>query len=146
MIQRLLFAVSLAVLLFMMYELPALMGDGYLRLLPTGMLAGLVLLGGIVWAVVWPRLLYETWQYELRTEELYLERGIVTRIKTVVPLRRVQHLDVSQNVLEREFDLGRLVVYTAGTMNSTVVVPGLLYEDAEALRNEIRHFVVEDAV
>ena len=91
-----------------------------------------------------PRLRWRYWRYALRTEELYLERGVFNRVRTVVPLRRVQHVDVSQDLFEREFDLGKLVVHTAGGRSSTVAVPGLRYQTAERLRDDVKRYVLDE--
>ena len=112
------------------------------RLLPFGLLTGAVLLVGLLVSLSWPRLRYRYWRFALRKEELYLERGVLNRVRTVVPLRRIQHLDVSQNVLEREFSLGKLIVHTAGTRSSDVVLPGLALDQAEQLRDTIRKYVL----
>lgn len=116
------------------------------RTLPFGVLSSLVLLTGLGISFFVPRLRYRFWQYDLRTEELYLERGILNRVRTIVPLRRIQHLDVSQDVLEREFKLGKLIVHTAGTRSSEVILPGLAFEEAERLRDEVKTYILEDAV
>ncbi len=115
-------------------------------LLPFGLLPALVLLLGGALTLVVPRLRYRFWRFDLRAEELYLERGIWNRVRTVVPLRRIQHLDVSQDVIERNFDLGRLVVHTAGARSSDVVLPGLHIDEAERLRDQVKHYITEDAV
>lgn len=127
------------------YEVLAFLGDngGWL---PRGAITLLVLLAGSAWTVFVPTLRYRFWRYDLRPEELYLERGILNRVRTIVPLRRIQHLDVSQDVIEREFDLGKLIVHTAGSRSSEVVLPGLRYDEAQALRDELKHYVLEDAV
>src|SRR3712207_7159370 len=39
--------------------------------------------------------------YALDGEELRVARGVWTRIETIVPLARVQHIDVAQGPLER---------------------------------------------
>ncbi|GAB5521187.1 MAG: PH domain-containing protein [Rhodothermales bacterium] len=115
-------------------------------LLPAGLTTVVVLLASIGLCVFIPRWKYRYWRFNLDTEELYLERGIFNRVRTIVPLRRIQHLDVSQNLLEREFDLGKLIVHTAGSESSSVVLPGLDYAEAEQLRDSIKHYIVEDAV
>lgn len=127
------------------YELLAFLGnnEGWL---PRGAISLLILLAGAAWTVFVPTLRYRFWRYDLRPEELYLERGILNRVRTIVPLRRIQHLDVSQDVIEREFDLGKLIVHTAGSRSSEVVLPGLRYDEAQALRDELKHYVLEDAV
>ena len=126
------------------YDLVHLFRDE--ALLPFGLLTGAVLVSGSVLALGLPRLRYRFWRYALREEELYLERGILNRVRTIVPLRRIQHLDVSQDILEREFDLGKLIVHTAGTRSSEVVLPGLNMAEAERLRDTLKHYILEDAV
>lgn len=114
--------------------------------LPFGMLMGGVLTAGVLWTIVHPALRYRFWRFDLRQDELYLERGIFNRVRTIVPLRRIQHLDVSQDVLEREFDLGKLIVHTAGARSSEVVLPGLHYGEAQQLRDTLKTYILEDAV
>lgn len=120
-----------------------LVGEGWF---PAGVLTGTILLVGTLWTVLIPRLRYRFWRYELRTEELELIRGIWRRVITIVPLKRIQHLDVSQDIIERNFELGRLVVHTAGTRSSDVIVPGLQYTEATRLRDEVRQFITGEAV
>lgn len=117
---------------------------GGARAVPAGVptLAALVL--GAAWVLLVPRWRYRFWRFALREEELLLERGIWTRVRTVVPLRRVQHLDVAQSVIERPFGLGRLIVHTAGTRSHAVELPGLAIEEAERLRDTIKRYVLED--
>lgn len=114
--------------------------------LPLGLLSGVVAVVGIVGCISIPRLRYRYWKYRLRDEELFLERGIFNRVNTIVPLSRIQHLDVSQDIIEREFDLGKLIVHTAGTRSSDVILPGLDIDEAHRLRDEVKHFIKEDAV
>jgi len=146
MIQYTGFVLLLSAGLFFFYELPAFFRTIDDRLLPPGLLTMLVFGLGIGLSILVPRLRYRFWLFDLHAEELYLERGILTRVRTIVPLRRIQHLDVSQNILEREFELGKLIVYTAGTQNNAVILPGLPYETAEALRNEVKLYIQEDTL
>lgn len=112
--------------------------------LPFGTLSGMVLVGGVIYTLVWPYLRYRAWGFALHPEELYTEHGVLNHVRTVVPLRRIQHVDVSQDLVEREFALGRLVVHTAGSRSSDVVVPGLPLTEAERIRDEIKRFILED--
>ena len=118
-------------------------GEGWF---PLGVATGSILVLGTTWIVLVPRLRYRFWRYELRAEELELVRGIWRRVTTIVPLKRIQHLDVSQDLIERNFEVGQLVVHTAGTRSSDVVVPGLRYDVAVKLRDEVRQFITGEAV
>ena len=126
------------------YDVTSVFGNG--GYLPFGVPMAISAIVGVSWSVLQPSLRYKFWRFDLRPEELYLERGILNRVRTVVPLRRIQHLDVSQDVLEREFDLGKLIVHTAGARSSEVVLPGLNYDEAQHLRDTLKSYVLEDAV
>jgi uncharacterized protein len=126
----------------LVYDVIHLLGED--GALPPGVLTGGALTAGVLVSVIVPRLRYRFWRYVLTSEELYLERGILNRVRTIVPLRRVQHLDVSQSLLEREFDLGKLIVHTAGSRSGDVVLPGLRNEEAERLRDHVKRYILED--
>lgn len=116
------------------------------KLLPFGVLTLIVL--GIFGSMAWflPPLRYRYWGYRLGNEELLLVRGIFNRVHTIIPMRRIQHLDVSQDLFEREFDVAKLIVHTAGTRSSDVVLPGLEQEVAESLRDEMKQFITDQAL
>jgi hypothetical protein len=62
----------------------------------------------------------------------------------VVPLVRVQHIDVTRGPLEKAFGVATLVVHTAGTHNSIVMLPGLAPQRAAEIRDIIREHVRTD--
>lgn len=116
------------------------------RFLPLGLATGVALVAFGLGGWLLPKFRYRFWRFYLTDEELFLERGIFNRITTIVPLRRVQHMDVSQDIIEREYTLGNLVVYTAGTRGSQVVLPGLQFEEAQALRERIKLYITDEPV
>jgi len=93
-----------------------------------------------------PRLRYKYWGYDLRAQELLLVRGLFNRVHTIIPLRRIQHLDVSQDLFEREYDVAKLIIHTAGTRSSDVILPGLSLKVAEKLRDEMKEFITDEAL
>jgi uncharacterized protein len=112
--------------------------------LPWGILlvpAVLVFAYLALWA---PPRRYRAWGYRMDGEELRLRRGVWTRIHTLVPLDHVQHIDVSQGPIERALGICSLVLHTAGTLHSQIVVPGLTRSTAERMRDEIRARVREE--
>ena len=136
---------GLSALLFfpvLFYDLTHLFSSG--SWLPFGVLSGTVLALATLYCLAWPRLRYRAWGFALRPEEVYMEHGVLQHVRTVVPLRRIQHVDVSQDLMEREFALGRLVVHTAGSRSSDVVIPGLPLPEAEKIRDKIKRFILED--
>lgn len=108
-----------------------------------GVLTGLLVLM-VLYITVWPGWRYRAWGYAVHEDEIVLEYGVITHVRTVVPLRRIQHLDVSQDLFEREFDLGRLIIHTAGTRSSDVVIPGLPLPTAEQIRDDVKQYILDD--
>ena len=85
-----------------------------------------------------PKRRWQAWSYRMTEADLALGHGVWTQVRTLVPLERVQHIDISQGPVERACGVCRLVLHTAGTMHSRVVLPGLERARAEAMRSAIR--------
>lgn len=94
---------------------------------------------GVVRAV----LLYRSWTYVVRADSLFLSRGVLTRVRTVVPYVRVQHIDTKRSPLERLLGLSTLVVYTAGSRGADVTIPGLTPDRAETLQRRLERLTTE---
>ncbi|WP_144900951.1 PH domain-containing protein [Halobellus captivus] len=113
--------------------------------LPAAVFVGV---GGL--GVAFAVLRYRAWRYEVREDSLYLERGVLTRVRTVVPFVRIQHVDTSRSPTERLVGLASTVVYTAGSRGADVSVPGLTPSDADDLRERLKRLAIrsegEDAV
>ena len=106
-------------------------------------LAALLALGGVV---LLPKRRWRAWGYREEEDELHIRYGLWTRVRTVVPFGRVQHIDVAQGPVERGFGLATLVLHTAGTRGASVPLPGLLFDDAEQMRDRIRAKIRQDLV
>lgn len=108
--------------------------------------AGFVVVTGLPIA----RLRYRKWGYEMRDDALYLERGVFTEVRTVIPYVRIQHVDSRRNPTERAVGLASTVVYTAGSRGSDVRIPGLTDAGATDLRERLKELAIlageEDAV
>jgi membrane protein YdbS with pleckstrin-like domain len=115
------------------------------RLVAPGVALAILLVGGTL-AV----LRYRAWGYEVRDDGIYLERGVFTRVRTVVPFVRIQHVDSSRSPVERLVGLATTVVYTAGSRGADVTVPGLTPVRADDLRERLKRLAIrsegEDAV
>jgi membrane protein YdbS with pleckstrin-like domain len=104
-------------------------------LLGIGVFLGL----GLAWVV----LSYRVWIYQIRDDSLYLERGVVTHVRTIVPYVRIQHVDTSRSALERALGLSTLVVYTAGSRGADVSIPGLKPNEARDLQQRLKELAIE---
>ncbi len=113
---------------------------------PPFAVTGAVLLLGLLAAFVLPARRYRAWGYAEGEDELFIRRGLWTRVRTVVPFGRVQHIDVAQGPVQRRFGLATLILHTAGTHGAAVPLPGILHGDAEAMRDRIRAKIRQDLV
>lgn len=111
---------------------------------------GVVFVIGSVLGIVFAVLRYRIWTYQVRTDSLYLRRGVLTRVNTVAPYVRIQHVDTRRGPLDRVFGLATTVVYTAGSRGADVSIPGLTPERADDLQARLKQLAIaaesEDAV
>lgn len=103
-----------------------------------GLVAGPVLLLGLTSVIFFVPRGWRRWGYVFTDRELHVASGWLVRIHTVVPVSRVQHIDVSQGPLERGAGVATLTLHTAGTERSLVVLPGISRQRAEEIRDAIR--------
>jgi uncharacterized protein len=89
----------------------------------------------IVLAAVLPYLRYRWWRYEIRERDLFLSRGSLFFVLTLIPFDRIQYVETHQGPLDLAFGLMQLVVYTAA--GSAARIPGLAPEEAGSLREEL---------
>ncbi|HSK98950.1 MAG TPA: PH domain-containing protein [Rubrobacteraceae bacterium] len=81
-----------------------------------------------------PNLRWRRWRYEIRDDEVDLQRGIFWISRTLVPLARIQHVDTQSGPLQRRFDLATVVFYTAAGPNH---IPELSAPVAAGVRDRI---------
>lgn len=101
----------------------------------------LLALGAVLVA---PRRIWLRLGYALEPRMLRVVRGWMWQVDTLVPLARVQHLDIARSPLDKAFGTASLVVHTAGTHNSVVALPGLSPTRADELATIIRGHVNDE--
>ena len=104
----------------------------------SGFVVGALGLFGVVSIIFLVPRRWRRWGYAFTDRELHVAYGWFTRVYTVVPVSRVQHIDVSQGPIERSADVATLILHTAGTENSLVALSGISRQRAEDIRDVIR--------
>ena len=94
----------------------------------------LFLLTAYIAILLVPHLRWKHWRYEVREQEIEIQRGIFVIKSTLVPMVRVQHVDTEQGPLLRKYNLATVTVSTAATVH---VIPALDVEEAEEMRHAI---------
>lgn len=97
--------------------------------------------------LIWyPARAYQAWGYRLDERVLEIRQGVWLQTLTLLPLSRVQHVDLNQGPLDRSFGLSSLILYTAGTENAVIQIPGLDPAEAIRLRDHLVAVGGDDAV
>jgi len=111
----------------------------------SGFVPALIGAIGLSAIMVAPDRIYRRLGYAIDGRLLRTVRGWLFHIDTIVPFVRVQHIDVTRGPIDKLFGTASLVVHTAGTHNSIVVVPGLSPDRAAEVREAIRSEIRADA-
>jgi len=85
----------------------------------------------------WPPRLYCSWSYRLDQRVIELRYGVLWQKSVMIPLSRVQHVDLLRGPLERHYGLASLEIHTAGTRHASYKLEGLSEETGETLRERL---------
>ena len=99
--------------------------------LPLWLTVGAALVVIAVLAGVVPTLRWRRWRYEVREDEIDLVRGAFVVRRTVIPIRRVQHVDTESGPLQDSLGLATVTFHTAA---GGVGIPALGKADADRVR------------
>lgn len=75
--------------------------------------------------------------YALREHDLMYRSGWWWRVLRIVPFNRVQHLSIESGLIERQFNLSSIHIYTAGASQADFTLRGIKSEVAEKLKDWI---------
>jgi membrane protein YdbS with pleckstrin-like domain len=94
----------------------------------------LVLLAVIGAAAVVPALRLSRWRWRLDEDELDLRHGTITEIRTIVPVARIQHVDLRRSLWAQVVGTVAVVVHTAA---GTTEIPALTDGEAALVRDRL---------
>jgi membrane protein YdbS with pleckstrin-like domain len=109
---------------------------------PLPVLRWLVPIGAVLYAViaigVRPWIRYRVHRWEVTDDAAYTVTGWLTRTWTLVPISRIQTVDVTRGVLQQLFGLASVAVLTASSQG-TVRVPHLEADVAQRVADDLAH-------
>ena len=98
---------------------------------------GLLIVVRIIWSYVSRIIGFKKKSYALRSKDIVYNRGWLWSRTTIVPFNRVQHVSIDQGPLERNMNLSKLKIFTAGGNSSDLTIPGLRPEVSNQLKDYI---------
>jgi uncharacterized protein len=110
--------------------------------------AGWVIIAALcLWYSFWrPPRAYRAWGYRIDDRVLETRSGILFQRARLLPLSRLQHVDIERGPFERMYGLASLVLHTAGTHSANILIPGLDAGEAVRLRDRLVEIGGDDAV
>ena len=87
---------------------------------------------------------FEQKAYALREKDVLYRSGWIVQSIHTCPFSRVQHSSVTSGVLERRYGLATLILYTAGTNDADLQIPGLKEPDAHAIKEWITQKIINE--
>jgi uncharacterized protein len=99
---------------------------------PAILAAGVAVLAVLVGVV--PDLRFRRWRYEVRDDEIDIRHGTFVVRRTLVPIRRVQHVETESGPLQGQFGLASVSFHTAA---GETEIPALTTAEAERVRERI---------
>lgn len=74
-------------------------------------------------------------KYAIREQDVIYTKGLLINSTSVIPVSRIQHLEISRSWLARKFNLATLKVFTAGESGIDLTIAGLEYELAQQIND-----------
>src|SRR3954447_10333456 len=102
--------------------------------LPRWLRAIVAVIRGTTAAALIPALRWRRWLYDIRDNDIDLQTGLWTIRRTLVPIRRVQHVDTASGPLQGVFELATVSFHTAA---GATQIPALRRDEAEAVRARV---------
>jgi uncharacterized protein len=81
----------------------------------------------------------------MRTHDIAFKKGIIWQQIIILPLARVQHIEVHRGPIERQLGLASLKLYSAGGMSADLQIGGLSYQDCKNMRQFVQDYRNDDS-
>jgi len=76
-------------------------------------------------------------KFGIREKDIIFQSGYFVFTQTILPYKRIQHVEIKQGPLFKAFSLFTLKIYTAGSSAGDLSIAGLNKNDADKLKAQI---------
>lgn len=73
--------------------------------------------------------------YAIRTHDVIYKSGIIAESTTIIPLNRIQHIELNEGLFSRIYKLGSLQLFTAGGQTGHIHISGIAIDEAKRIRD-----------
>lgn len=103
-------------------------------MIPLVIAASVIVLSGFIFIGVVPNMRAKYFAYEVEEEEIRITKGIGWISDILIPMVKVQHVELESGPLMRRSDIAHITIVTAATKHR---IYGLERENAESLQRRI---------
>ncbi|MBQ4799923.1 PH domain-containing protein [Pseudoalteromonas sp. MMG006] len=82
--------------------------------------------------------------FAVREHDVAFKKGVIWRQVTILPLARVQHMEIHQGPIERKLDLASIKLFSAGGVSADLQIGGLTHADCKNMRQFVQNYRQED--
>ncbi|SIQ96367.1 putative membrane protein [Haladaptatus litoreus] len=93
---------------------------------------------GLLVAGLWEVVYYRRFDYVLTDSSLDIDSGVISRRRREIPLRRIQNVDISRNIVQRVLGIALVGFETAGGGETEASLRFVAYDEARRLQREIQ--------
>ncbi len=72
--------------------------------------------------------------YALRTHDIIYKSGLIAQTTTIIPLNRIQHIELNEGLFSRMYKLAALQIFTAGGQTGHLHITGIPVNDARNIK------------
>ena len=98
----------------------------------------LILLSQSANTLIYPFVEYRQWRYLISADKIELLHGIFWRKRVVIPISRIQHIELTEGPLDRLLGLANIELVTAGRDNK---IPHLTRAIAGQICDELKAYI-----
>ncbi len=111
--------------------------DGFIVGIPSFVL---VLLAALFVLLAWHYAYWKRFDYYFKEDVLEIKSGVFSRRKREVPLKRVQNVDVVENIIQQMMGIAEISFETAGGGSTEVSLQYVSSSDVDKLRDKFQEF------
>ncbi len=92
--------------------------------------------------ILFPNIRYQRYKYNVNDEIIDVKKGLIVITRSIVPIERVQKIELTMGPIDRHYGLSTVVIYTAA---GTVSIKFLKNEVAQKITDYLNKIIKEKA-
>ena len=82
----------------------------------------------------------------MREHDIAFKKGVIWQHMTILPLARVQHIEIHRGPIERQLGLASLKLYSAGGMSADLQISGLTHNVCKNMRQFVQNYRQDEVI